>query len=958
MTPERWRQVKDVLASALERDPGERSRFVAEACSGDPELRDEVESLIRADAGEAGATDSFAASVPAAHGPALGSGARLGPYEVCSLLGAGGMGEVYRARDTKLRREVAIKILPRVFTADPDRLARFEREARLLAALNHPNIGAIYGFEEAPSAPSDGADHLQGLVLELVEGATLADKLAASVKASAHGLAVAEAVGIARQVADALDAAHEKGIVHRDLKPANIKITPDGVVKVLDFGLAKSTGSSGAGHHGPAAAPPPMDPDGTKDGLILGTAGYMSPEQARGRPTDKRTDIWAFGCVLYEMLAGRAAFPGETVGDTLAAVLDREPDWAALPASLPPTVRRLLGRCLEKDPRRRLRDIADARMDLDDATDPMAGPAPAGARRGSRMAWTAAAVCAAVALGLGIRHLRTAPAAAAPPVRFSISSPPNATLTANTHAFVPTLSPDGRRLAFVAQRAGTRLIWVRSLDALEAEPLAGTEGATYPFWSPDSRRLGFFVSNVLKTIEVGGGPARTLCEAPAYPTGGTWSQQGVIVFSGGGLFSVPASGGSPAPLPAAEGRHRLPAFLPDGRRFLYWVAPSNGVWLGSLDSDEKTRLLTADSQAVYAAPGWLLFVRGGTLVAQPFDAARGTLSGAAAPIAEQVVTSLHQAAAFSASQTGTLAYRTGTLAVPTQLTWVDRAGRRLGTVGRPARYRNPALSPDGTRLAVEMTDVDQRTQDLWVVELARDTSTRFTFDPHDDVYAAWSPDGAWIMFGSDRDGMFNLYRKRANGSGGDELVLKSPADMVPYSWTPDGSAVLYRTTGLSINMGILSMVGPRTPRPFLPAPYNVTTGMVSPDGRWVAYQSFESGKGEVYVQSFPRPEGGKWQISESGGIHPRWRGDGRELFYYSVDGRLMAVPIRSDDALAAGAPVPLFEARLLNGGTTAWGFRQQYEVTRDAQRFLLNLPLEEASPPSITVVVDWTALKE
>ena len=431
----------------------------------------------------------------------------------------------------------------------------------------------------------------------------------------------------------------------------------------------------------------------------------------------------------------------------------------------------------------------------------------------------------------------------------------------------------------------------------------------------------------------------------------------MILFAAGGLFRVPAQGGVASPLLAGAGRARAPAFLPDGRRFVYWTTPSSAVWMGSLDSDQQIRLLTADSPAIYAA-GSLLYVRQGTLVAQPFDAARGKLTGVAAPVAEQVITPLNQSAAFSASQTGTLAYRTGMLAVPTQLTWVDRRGKPLRTVGRPGRHLNPVLSPDGTRLAVEVTDLDRRTQDVWVMDLGRDTITRLTFDAHNDIYPAWSPDGAWIMFGSDRDGVFNLYQRRANGTGGDEIVLKSPLDMVPYSWAPDGSAVVYRTTGPAINLGVLPLVGPREPRPFLPSTFNVTTGMVSPDGRWLAYQSHQSQEGirQIYVQSFPAPEGGKWQVSKDGGLHPRWRGDGRELFYYALDGHLMAVSVGTGAAIELGPPVPLFEARLLNGTTTAYGYRQQYDVARDGRALLLNLPVEDDSPAAITVVVNWAAL--
>jgi Tol biopolymer transport system component len=935
VTPERWRQIKDVLADALDRQPGERSRYVAEACGDDAELKQEIESLIQAEARDVIPSDP---SPPLPAPQRLPHGARLGPYQISSLLGAGGMGEVYRARDTKLQREVAIKILPHAFTADPERLARFGREARLLAALNHPNIGAIYGFEETAAGASGSGASVHGLVLELVEGETLAQKIGR--------LSIDAAVGIARQVADALDAAHEKGIVHRDLKPANIKVTAGGVVKVLDFGLAKATAASDPAL--PDADRSTTTDIGTGEGMVLGTHAYMSPEQARGRAVDKRADVWAFGCVLYEMLAGRPAFARDTVTDTLAAIVDGEPDWTRLPAALAPRLRRLLARCLDKDPRRRLRDIGDARMELDAADD--LPPAPA-RRRPGLAAWAAAGAGGVAALALAVSRFHPVPDAAAPPIRFAVSPPAGVRLSANTHQFVPTLSPDGRRLAFAAVRGGSSLIWVRSLDSLEAQPLPGTESATYPFWSPDSRRIGFFAAHTLKTVDVAGGPVYSVCESPAFPLGGTWGRQDVIVFAAGSLFSVPAQGGSPSPLPAGEGRVRSPAFLPDGRRFLYWTTPHKIVWMGSLDSSQYVPLLNADSPAIYAS-GSLLFVRQGTLIAQPFDAARGKPTGVAAPVAEQVMTNLYHSAAFSASDTGTLVYRTGTLAVPTQLTWVDRHGKPLRTVGRPGPYRNPALSPDGTRVALEVTDLDRRTQDVWVMDLGRDAAARLTFDVHNEIFPVWSPDGAWIMYGSDRDGVFNLYQRRANGTGEEELVLRSPLDMVPNSWAPDGGAVVYRTIGQNISLGILPLVGPRTPRSFLPTTQSVTTGMVSPDGRWLAYHSFE-GTRQVYVQGFPAPEGGKWQISKDGGTHARWRADGREIFYYGLDGRLMAVPIVPGAAIEWSPPVPLFQTPLLNGTTTSYGYRQQYDVAPDGRALLLNLPVEDDSPTAITVVVNW-----
>ena len=738
----------------------------------------------------------------------LTAGTRLGVYLLAEQIGRGGMGEVYRATDTSLSRQVAIKVLPEAFAQDADRLARFEREAKTLAALNHPNIAQIHGLEKSSG--------ITALVMELVEGDDLSERIAKG------AIPLDEALPIAKQIAEALEAAHEQALIHRDLKPANVKVRADGVVKVLDFGLAKAMEPPGAMSamavsvsQAPTMTTPAMM---TGVGMILGTAAYMSPEQARGKTVDKRADIWTFGCVLYEMLTGARAFAGDDVSDVLASVLAREPDWARLPADVPPAVRTLLQSCLVKDPRRRIADISTALFVLDKlggaanlaapAVTTSVASAPSSAPRG-RLVWMAAfAVAVFVAATLTVptvRHLRETPPPAPPAIRLSVAPPQNVTFGNGSGTTIPAVSPDGRRVAFVAARAGVPLLWVRSLDALEAQPLPGTDGAIAPFWSPDSRALGFFaaVGTTLKTIDASGGPVRTLGNVPkSRGAAGTWSPDGVIVFGSqsGGLFTVSANGGAPTPLTtpdAAQGdtAHRFPSFLPDGRHFLYVAIPSNTILLGSLDSKETTRLLTADSQAVYVAPGSLLFVRQGTLVAQPFDARRGTLTGEAVPIAEQVLPDVIGAAAFAASSSGVLAYRTGTASVLTQLTWVDRAGRPLGPVGPPGRYRNPELSPDGTRVAVEATDPQGQAQDIWIVELARGVTSRFTFDPGNDMFPAWSPDGTQIMFGSDRGGgVPHLYQKRADGVGAEEPVLKSRIDMAPNSWAPDGRSVVYRTS--------------------------------------------------------------------------------------------------------------------------------------------------------------------
>ncbi len=783
------------------------------------------------------------------------------------------------------------------------------------------------------------------------------------------GVPVRKAIDYAVQMTRGLAAAHEKGILHRDLKPGNVFITTDGRIKILDFGLAKLTQGEAAlagASHLPTASV------GTEPGMLLGTVGYMSPEQVRGQTADHRSDIFAFGAILYEMLSGQRAFRGETMADTISAILDKDPpDLPVAERHIPPALERIVDRCIEKTPAARFQTASDLGFALEalssqwERSDVSAAVAAIPARRSRErlVSWTLAASSAAAAIAFGMLYLRSA-SSDVHPTRFSVFPPQTVTLSRNTNSLVAVLSPDGRRVAFVANRVGgPLLLWVRALDALEAQPLAGTDGAGLPFWSPDSRTLGFFAGGKLKTIDAAGGPVQSLCDAPA-GRGGTWSRDGLVVFAPnatGGLFKVPAAGGQPTPLtspevPRKETAHRFPAFLPDGRHFLFFASPSNTIWLGSLDAKETTRLFSADSQAQYAAPGYLLFGRQGSLLAQPFDARRAMLTGEAVPIAEQLVSDANSYAGFSVSESGVLAYRTGTLGGRTQLTWVDRAGKTQGPIGEPGLYRNPALSPDARHLAVDVTDPQTRTQDIWLVDLARGVTSRFTFDPANDIFPTWSPDGNWIMFGSDRGGVFNLYQKRANGVGTEELVVKSPADMAPYRWTSGTPMVLYRTmpaTG-GFNLGLLPLVGGRTPHLFEPSRFSQLSPSVSPDERWIVYQSAESGRNESYVQSFPAPGGGKWQISKDGGLFPRWGRDGREVVYYAPDGRLMAVPIAGTTALEIGTALPLFEPHLLNGPNNVSNFRHQYDVTRDGQRFLLNVPLEQSASSPITVVLNWT----
>ncbi len=866
------------------------------------------------------------------------TGRTLAHYQVLEKLGAGGMGEVYRAADTKLGRQVALKILPPEFARDPERLARFEREARVLASLNHPNIAAIYGFEHVDGVPF--------LVLEYVPGPTLAELVRSG------PIEVENWVQICTQVAKALEDAHDKGIVHRDLKPANVKVTPDDKVKVLDFGLAKAFAEEPAADAAHAATVSAL---ATRAGAILGTPAYMSPEQARGRRLDRRTDIWSFGCVLYELLSGRQAFPSETIPDAIAGVLAREPDWQALPAALPERIRDLLRRCLQKDPQRRLQHIGDARILLED-------PEPGFTTKTQRhkegflasLRLGGECVLALALVALAWLHFRGTPPEQRV-AKLSLLPPANASFGGFA------ISPDGRRLAFTATDSSGKLqLWVRPLDALSAQTLAGTDGAAYPFWSPDSRFIGFFADSKLKKIDASGGPAQTLCGAPI-GRGGAWNREGVILFAGRWtpLYRVSAAGGEAKPVTVLdrEVTHRWPHFLPDGRHFLYCVASvataTHGIRLGSLERASPARvgpLLLTRSNAAYAS-GYMFFVRERTLMAQPFDLSRLEASGGPLPVAEAVGANLGLLLArFSVSETGLLVYGSGG-GGDTQLAWFDRQGKKLGTVGQPGAHTTMRLSPDDRRVAVNRTDPAGNT-DLWVYELARGTSSRFTFHPATDFGPVWSPDGNRIAFRSTRDGVSNLYWKVSTGAGEDEPLLKSGADKTPSDWSRDGRFLIYseRDAKTGMDLWVLPLEGERKPAPFLRTEFEELGAEFSPDGRWLAYQSNASGEFEVYVRPFPAGSagsGGQWQISTGGGQLPSWRRNGKELFYLAEDGKLMAVDLKAGATFEAGVPRALFQAR-------AAGLRS-YDVASDGQRFLINTPLEESAAAPLTVVINWPA---
>jgi len=887
----------------------------------------------------------------------LSPGTRLGPYEVAALIGAGGMGEVYRARDTRLNRDVALKVLPEVFSRDGQRMARFEREAKLLASLNHPNIAAIYGLEE--SGP------IRALVMELVEGPTVAERIASG------ALPLDEALPIARQVADAVEYAHEHNVMHRDLKPANIKVTAEGVVKVLDFGLAKALSEEPTAED--ISNSPTLSMAATRQGVILGTASYMSPEQARGKKVDKRTDVWALGCVLYEMLTGKQAFHGEDVTEILAAVVMKEPAFDALPANTPPAIQTLLRRCLRKDRRERLPDAGAARIEIQEALSAPATAEPVAAARGNGrervLAVVAAVAIVIAALGWGaFAYFRPAPEETGS-VRLLVSPPDGWNLAQRLGAVLApapiAVSPDGRRVAFVALDSGGKsVIWIRSLDSLTAQSLTGTEGGHAPFWSPDNRFLGFFAGGKLKKIDIAGGPPITLCDAPV-GVGGTWNQDGLIVFTPTNtvtaLLKVSAAGGTPTAatdLEQGETRHNRPFFLPDGEHFLYTAVGSTSevrVFVASLGLSEREFLFNADSTNVVYSQGHLLFLRETTLMAQPFDAQRLELTGDPFPIAEQIQLPpvAPGSGLFSASVNGVLAYQTGESVAGSKLTWFDRTGKQAGVVGEAGLYGDVELSGDGKWATVSIPDQGRATRDLWVYDMARGLKTRFTSDPAAEQNSIWSPDGSRVVFNSRRKGHLDMYQKDSSGAGTEEVLLEDNFEKFPTAWSPDGRSILYVSgagpTGAGRDLFVLPLSGDRKPIPFLQTQFSENYAQLSPDGRWVSFTSNESGRDEIHVAPFPGP-GGRRLVSTAGGAQARWRPDGAEIFYLAPDNKLMVAEVNGrGSSFEVGAVKPLFQTRAVLGS------RRAYDVSADGQRFLINTEPEQVVSAPITVVVNWTA---
>ena len=867
------------------------------------------------------------------------AGATIGAYEVVSLLGSGGMGEVYRARDTKLRRDVALKILPEDFAADERRLSRFKREAELLASLNHPNIAAIYGFEDTSSTTA--------LVLELVEGATLADRLARG------PLPIDQSLDIARQLADALDAAHERGIVHRDLKPANIAITPNGTVKVLDFGLATVHEPAGAD----ATTAPTMEK--TMPGTILGTPSYMAPEQAAGGSADRSTDVWAFGCVVYEMIAGRRAFGGSTVSEILANVLRSEPEFGGLPDATPDSVRRLLRRCLQKDQKRRLRDIRDARLEIDDATAEKSSDAPQGDRRSARrerLVWAAAlALAVSSAAGLAVWAFRPA-GAEAPEVRLDIQPPPGADPSV-------AISPDGLKIVFAGQKDGVSRLWLRPLATMTATPLPGTERGSAPFWSPDSRSIAFFADGALKRVDLDGGSPRSLTAPVPTPTGGAWNADGVLLFGAnpsGPLLRLSLNGGDPVPateLRAGERSHSYPLFLQDGHRFLFFVTAGpeqQGVYVGTLGVPDARRLVEADGPAILSADGPLLFVRQGTLWSQPFDHDRLELQGA--PTAVETLTS---GATLTGSTAGPMAFRRiSQHAERRRLAWFDRAGTLLRNVEyADGASPGPAWSNDGRHVAIFR--YENRNMDIWSFAVARGTWDRMTADPADDILPVWSPDDTHIIFGSRRSGRMDFYRKRVGSQPGDdeELLLSTPEIKFATDWSRDGRFLLYGlpVAKRGLDIWALPLTGKPVPFPLVQTEFDELLAQVSPSGRWMAYQSNRTGRHEIYLRAFPAGEADV-PVSSQGGTEPRWHPNGKELFYLTPEGRLQVVGLRfsPDEArVEPEAPRDLFATTLQSAvGTMS---RQRYAVAPDGQSFLMHSPAGDIPTLPITVILNWKA---
>ena len=881
----------------------------------------------------------------------LAPGTKLGPYEIAGPLGAGGMGEVYRARDTRLGRDVAVKVLPEHLSSNPDLRQRFEREARAVSALNHPNICTLHDVGREGDTDF--------LVMELVEGETLATRL------EKGPLATDALLRTAIEVAGALDRAHKGGIVHRDLKPGNIMLTKGGA-KLMDFGLARETGAA-AGPVGSALSQTPtVSQPLTAEGTLVGTFQYMAPEQIEGAEADARTDLFAFGTVLYEMATGKKAFSGRSQASLLAAILKEEPRpiSEAQPMS-PPALDRVVRRCLAKDPDDRWQSARDVVHELEwirDAGSQAGLPAPVVARRKSRerLGWiTALAVVVLAAAGIVLGPRLIPRQRVARQVRFSIPPPSGSALSAGLGSPASSvISPDGRTLVFVVtDSTGTGHLWLRPLESLEAHELPGTEDADYPFWSPDNRSIGFFAGGKLKRIASDGGRPQVLCDA-SDGRGGTWNRDGIILFAPfaqGPLFRVPASGGDIIQVTHLDSTRkeigqRWPHFLPDGRHYLYLSLPARegqyDNFIGSLDGKAPRLVARSDKAAVYAPPGYLLLVRNETLLAQRFDAGRGTTSGEPVSLGELPDASgnLGEPRA-SVSDDGVLVYQT-VVPVFARLVWLDRAGKQVATVPMtPGPYSGILLSPDHRQAVTNRSD-PQTATDIWLVELDRGTTTRFTFEQGNENFWVWSSDGSHLAFASNRNGPYDIYQRPVTGSGQEELLFHSDQlKKWPTSWSPDGQYLMFTSsdTKTGDDLWILPLTGDRKPRAYLKSPFNENNAVISPDGHWLAYTSNETGRSEVYVQPFPSP-GAKFQVSTDGGDGAWWMPGGRELSFATSDSRLMVSEIQTSPEFRAAVPHELFR---FPRGVTGYDFA--------GDRVLCLVPVGDQPPATHTVVLNWTA---
>ena len=873
---------------------------------------------------------------------ALTAGTKLGPYEIQLPLGAGGMGEVYRARDTRLGRDVAIKVLPSHLGSDPGLKVRFEREAKAISALSHPHICHLYDI-----GSQDGTDYL---VMELLEGETLADRL------KKGPLPLKQSLQYGAEIAQALEIAHGNGIVHRDLKPGNIMLTKSGA-KLLDFGLAKPAPNVATMASGSMAT---MSKPLTMEGTIVGTIQYMAPEQVQGREADARSDLFALGAVLYEMMTGKRAFAGKSQISVMSAILEKEPEPVSrIQPLVPPALDHVIQRALAKDPDDRWQTARDLRQELKWSAENAALPsgavsAAAGGGRRETLAWLISGALVVVLI--------------AGAILWRNSKPPIETMYFPAPLQFPAkdiaIAPNGHTIAVVGYQESARknVLWIYELGSRGAKGLAGTEGASYPFWSPDGRSLGFFADAQMKKVEVAGGPVQTICDAPS-GRGGAWNKDGVIVFAPivtAGLYRVPASGGTPTQIreidkSLGQSGLRWPVFLPDGKHFLYLAANFTGqkggniIYVGALDSKEKHFVVESTANAAYAAPGYLLFYRDKTLLAQPFDLKRFALTGEATVILPDVqFLPQVKRAVFAVSDQGLLLAQSGSEAALSQLMWFDRKGNAVGAVGKPEVYGNVFLSPNGKSVAIDKTDMSSLNIDVWTYELQSASTKRLTFDPGIDSVPVWSPDTVRLVFSSNRQIYFGLYLKNSDGATDEKSIVQDEVGNFPSDWSRDGKYILYCRGS---DMGLLTFPELKSSL-FLKARSVLRNGQFSPDGKWVAYASNESGKWEIYVTSFPDARG-KWQISSSGGEQPRWQGDGKELFYLSLDGKMMAAPVTTGAHFDAGTPVVLFQGTPRQPVLVYDLF--VYDVSRDGQRFLINTQVKQGDGAPMSVILNWPA---